>query len=331
MARVAVYGAGSWGTATAVVLADAGCRVALWGRRPELVRAINTTRTNPDYLPGSVLPHAVTATADPAEAADGAEVAFLCVSAQQLRGALGTWAPAIRDDTVLVSLMKGVELGTGLLMSQVIAEVTGAGPERIGVVSGPNLAREIAARQPAASVVACRDLTVAARLQEILRTPCFRPYTNADVIGCELGGAVKNVIALAVGMADGMGLGDNTKATLMTRGLAETSRLGAAMGADPRTFAGLAGMGDLIATCASPLSRNHTFGANLGRGMSVAEAAAAMTQTAEGVTSCASVLDLAKRHGVEMPIAEAVVGVIRAGVRPRTAVKELMGRAAGSE
>ncbi|GGZ14957.1 glycerol-3-phosphate dehydrogenase [NAD(P)+] [Streptomyces inusitatus] len=331
MARVAVYGAGSWGTATAVVLADAGGEVALWGRRPELVRAINVTRTNPDYLPGVVLPDGITATADPAEAADGAEFAFLGVSAQQLRGALTGWAPVIRDDTVLVSLMKGVELGTDLLMSQVIAEVTGAGPDRIAVVSGPNLAKEITARQPAASVVACRDITVAERLQQVLHTPCFRPYTNTDVIGCELGGAVKNVIALAVGMADGMEFGDNTKAALMTRGLAETTRLAVAMGADPQTLAGLAGMGDLIATCASPLSRNHTFGANLGRGLSVTQASAVMTQTAEGVASCVSVLDLARRHAVEMPIAEAVVGVVKDGVHPRTAVKGLMERAAKPE
>ncbi|MER6916415.1 NAD(P)H-dependent glycerol-3-phosphate dehydrogenase [Streptomyces sp. NPDC000594] len=331
VARVAVYGAGSWGTAAAVVLADAGCGVALWGRRPELVRAINTTRTNSEYLPGMVLPDAITATADPAEAADGAEFAFLCVSAQQLRGALAGWAPAVRDDTVLVSLMKGVERGTDLLMSQVIAEVTGAGPDRIAVVSGPNLAREVAARQPAAGVVACRDITVAERLQKVLHTPCFRPYTHTDVIGCELGGAVKNVIALAVGMADGLGLGDNTKATLVTRGLAEITRLALAMGADPQTLAGLAGMGDLITTCASPLSRNHTFGANLGRGLSVAQARAAMTRTAEGVASCESVLALAHRHAVEMPIAEAVVRVVRDGMHPRTAVQDLMARAAGPE
>ncbi|MFF3555846.1 NAD(P)H-dependent glycerol-3-phosphate dehydrogenase [Streptomyces tsukubensis] len=329
--RVAVFGAGSWGTAFAVILADAGCDVTLWGRRPGLVQAINTTHRNPDYLPDAELPYSIRATTDAAEAADGAGIAVLAVSAQHLRKSLTAWAPVLAADTVLVSLMKGVELGTDMLMSDVIADVTGAGPERIAVVSGPNLAGEIVRRQPAASVVACADTTVAERLQHACHTPYFRPYTNTDVVGCELGGAVKNVIALAVGIADGMGLGDNTKAALMTRGLAETGRLGVAMGANPQTLAGLAGMGDLIATCSSPLSRNHTFGANLGKGLTVAEAAAAMKQTAEGVTSCRSVLDLAERHGVEMPIAETVVRVIHEGVSPQGAVKELMSRSAKPE
>lgn len=249
--RVAVFGAGSWGTAFALILADAGCEVSLWARRPELVDAINTTSRNPDYLPDVTLPHGITATADASEAAKGAAVAVLTVTAQTLRDNLIQWAPHL-DDTVLVSLMKGVELGTAKPMSEVIADVTGAGPDRIAVVSGPNLAGEIVRRQPAASVVACKDAAVAERLQAACHTPYFRPYTSTDVIGCELGGAVKNVIALAVGIADGHGLGNNTKAALITRGLAETTRLAQAMGADPQTLAGLAGMGDLVATCASP-------------------------------------------------------------------------------
>jgi glycerol-3-phosphate dehydrogenase (NAD(P)+) len=314
-----------------MVLADAGCEVTLWGRRPDLAEAVNTTRENPDYLPGVRLPAGIRATADPAEAARGADFAVLAVPSQTLRENLARWSGLLTGDTVLVSLMKGVELGTAKRMSEVIEEVAGAGPDRVAVLSGPNLAREIADRQPAASVVACRDESVARRLQAACRTDYFRPYTNTDVVGCELGGAVKNVIALAVGIADGMGLGDNTKASLMTRGLAETARLGAAMGADPQTFAGLAGMGDLIATCSSPLSRNHTFGTNLGRGMTLEETIAVTRQTAEGVKSCRSVLDLARRHGVDMPLTETVVGIVHGGTSPRAAVKELMGRTAKAE
>lgn len=216
-------------------------------------------------------------------------------------------------------------------MSEVIGEVAQAPADRVAVLTGPNLAGEIAARQPAAAVVACTDEAVATRLQTACHTPYFRPYTNTDVVGCELGGAVKNVIGLAVGIADGMGLGDNTKASLMTRGLAETTRLGLAMGADPHTFSGLAGMGDLIATCSSPLSRNHTFGTNLGRGMTLEETIAASTQTAEGVKSCQSVLDLARRHDVDMPITETVVSIVHEGKPPLVAVKELMARSAKPE
>lgn len=329
--RCAVYGTGSWGTTFAMVLADAGCEVALWGRRPELAEAINTTHTNPDYLPGVALPETVRATTDPAEAAQDAEFVVLAVPSQTLRGNLAEWAPLLRPDAVLVSLMKGVELGSAKLMSEVIEEVAKAGPERVAVLSGPNLAPEIAARQPAASVVACRDESVARRIQAACHTAYFRPYTNTDVVGCELGGAIKNVIALAVGIADGMGLGDNTKASLITRGLAETTRLGLAMGADAHTFAGLAGMGDLVATCSSPLSRNNRFGRNLGRGMSLAETIEVTRQTAEGVKSCESVADLGRRHGVDMPITDTVVDIVHNGKPPVVAVKELMSRSAKSE
>ncbi|MFF2661846.1 NAD(P)H-dependent glycerol-3-phosphate dehydrogenase [Kitasatospora sp. NPDC058032] len=331
MTRCAVFGTGSWGTAFAMILADAGCEVTLWGRRQELVDAVNATHSNPDYLPGLRLPDSVRATTDPAEALAGADFAVLVVPSQTLRENLAAWAPLLEPKTVLVSLMKGIELGTVKRMSEVVAEVAGVGPERIAVVSGPNLAPEIANRQPAASVVACTDEAVAKRFQAACHTPYFRPYTNTDVIGCELGGAVKNVIGLAVGMADGMGLGDNTKATLMTRGLAETTRLGLALGADPYTFAGLAGMGDLVATCSSPLSRNHTFGTNLGRGMSLAETIAATRQTAEGVKSCESVLDLARRNGVDMPIVEAVVDVVHNGRPTQEALRALMSRSAKPE
>ncbi|MER7999715.1 MULTISPECIES: NAD(P)H-dependent glycerol-3-phosphate dehydrogenase [unclassified Streptomyces] len=331
MTRVAVFGAGSWGTAFAMILADAGCEVTVWGRRQEVADAINTTRTNPDYLPGFELPDGVRATADPAEAARDAEFTVLTVPSQTLRENLADWAPVLPSDTVLVSLMKGVELGTAKRMSEVIEEVAKAPAERVAVVTGPNLAKEIAGRMPAAAVVACRDEEVARRLQAACHTPYYRPYTNTDVIGCELGGAVKNVIGLAVGIADGMGLGDNTKASLMTRGLAETTRLGLAMGADPHTFSGLAGMGDLIATCSSPLSRNHTFGTNLGRGMTLQETIAVTKQTAEGVKSCESVLDLARRHDVDMPITETVVDIVHSGKPPLVALRELMSRSAKPE
>ncbi|WP_043266280.1 NAD(P)H-dependent glycerol-3-phosphate dehydrogenase [Streptomyces sp. CT34] len=331
MTRCAVFGTGSWGTAFAMVLADAGCEVTLWGRRAALVDAINNGRTNPDYLPGVELPAGVRATTDPAEAARGADFTVLAVPSQTLRANLAEWAPLLPSDTVLVSLMKGVELGTAKRMSEVIEEVAKVPAERVAVLTGPNLAKEVAARQPAAAVVACADEEVARRLQTACHTSYFRPYTNTDVVGCELGGAVKNVIALAVGIATGMGLGDNAKASLITRGLAETTRLGLAMGADAHTFAGLAGMGDLVATCSSPLSRNNTFGTNLGRGMTLQETIAVTKQTAEGVKSCESVLDLARRHGVDMPLTETVVDIVHEGKPPLVALKELMSRTAKSE
>ncbi|RAJ63438.1 glycerol-3-phosphate dehydrogenase (NAD(P)+) [Streptomyces sp. Amel2xB2] len=331
MTKAAVFGTGSWGTAFAMVLADAGCDVTLWGRRAELAEAVNTRRVNPDYLPETELPVRVRATTDPAEAARDAEFTVLAVPSQTLRGNLAAWVPLLHPGTVLVSLMKGVELGTAKRMSEVIEEVAGVEPARVAVLTGPNLAKEIAARRPAASVVACTDAAVAQRLQTACHTPYFRPYTNTDVVGCELGGAVKNVIALAVGIADGMELGDNAKASLITRGLAETTRLGLAMGADAHTFAGLAGMGDLVATCSSPLSRNHTFGTNLGRGMTLEETIAVTRQTAEGVKSCESVRELARLHGVEMPLTETVVGIVHDGKPPLVALKELMSRSAKAE
>ncbi|GGV79568.1 NAD(P)H-dependent glycerol-3-phosphate dehydrogenase [Streptomyces thermoviolaceus] len=329
--KAAVFGTGSWGTAFGMVLADAGCEVTLWARRPELAEAVNSTRTNPDYLPGVELPANVRATADPAEAARDADFTVLAVPSQTLRANLADWRPLLAPGTVLVSLMKGVEVGTAMRMSEVVEDVAKVPAERIAVVTGPNLAREVAARMPAAAVVACSDEAVARRLQTACHTPYFRPYTNTDVIGCELGGAVKNVISLAVGIADGMGLGDNAKGSLITRGLAETTRLGMVLGADPLTFSGLAGLGDLVATCSSPLSRNHTFGTNLGKGMTLQETIAVTRQTAEGVKSCLSVLDLARRHDVDMPITQTVVAIVHEGKSPMAAVKELMARSAKPE
>jgi glycerol-3-phosphate dehydrogenase (NAD(P)+) len=324
-------GAGMWGTTFAQVLCDAGTPAVLWGRRSELTETITTQHENPGYLPGITLTPKLRASADPAEVLEGADVVVFAVPAQTLRQHLTRWFALLPPAAVLVSLMKGIEFGTRQRMSEVIAEVTGAGPDRVAVISGPNLAREIALRQYAATVVACGEETTAKQLQQACHTPYFRPYTNPDVTGCELGGAVKNVIALAVGIAIGMGLGDNTRAMLITRGLAEISRLGAALGADQHTFAGLAGMGDLVATCSSPLSRNRTFGENLGRGMTLADAAPSASQVTEGVKSAQPVLDLARSRGVEMPITEVVVGVTQGRIGIGQAAELLASRSAKPE
>jgi glycerol-3-phosphate dehydrogenase (NAD(P)+) len=329
--RAAVMGAGSWGTTFAQVLCDAGTSTVLCARRPQLAKALAESHENPDYLPGIALTPALEATADPAEALAGADAVVLAVPAQSLRANLAAWAPLIPARALLVSLIKGIELGTCARMSEVITEVLGADSSRVAVISGPNLAGEIVRRQYTATVVACTEPEAALALQAACHTPYFRPYTNADVVGCELGGAVKNIIAIGVGIAVAMGLGDNTKATLITRGLAEIARLGTALGAQPQTFAGLAGMGDLVATCISPLSRNRTFGEYLGRGMSVAEAAAAMNQTVEGAASYVPVLQLARAHGVEMPITEVAEAVMRDGLPIAQAASMLASRSAKPE
>jgi glycerol-3-phosphate dehydrogenase (NAD(P)+) len=308
--RVAVFGAGSWGTAFSIVLADAGNDVTLWARREEVAAAVNDRRENADYLPGVELPPAIQATHDVEKALHGADVVVLATPSQSLRENLTQWAPYVERGATFVSLMKGVELGTLERMSQVIAEITGAGPERIAVISGPNLAKEIARREPAASVVACEDEDVAKMLQARCHSPAFRPYTSVDVLGCELGGAYKNVVALSVGMAVGLGFGDNTTASLITRGLAETARLAMALGANPLTLMGLAGLGDLVATCSSPLSRNRTFGEKLGQGMTTEEIYASTRQVAEGAKSCSSLLALAERTGVDAPIAHHVDALV---------------------
>ena len=308
--KVAIFSAGSWGTAFSMVLADAGNEVALWARREEVAKSINEQRENPDYLPGIELSPSVSATHDAEAALAGADMVVLATPSQSLRANLVQWAPYIERDAVMVSLMKGVELGTLKRMSEVIAEVTGAGPERIAVISGPNLAMEIARREPAASVVACADEEVAQRIQARCHAPAFRPYTSVDVLGCELGGAYKNVVGLAVGMAVGLGFGDNTTASVITRGLAETARLAMALGANPLTLMGLAGLGDLVATCSSPLSRNRSFGVKLGRGMTTEEIYATSRQVAEGAKSCSSLLALAQRTGVDAPIAHHVDALV---------------------
>jgi glycerol-3-phosphate dehydrogenase (NAD(P)+) len=326
MTKAVVVGAGSWGTAFAQVLVDAGTRTTLIARRPEVAAVISRTGRNPDYLPDVELPQALRATADVEEALSGAHLVVLAVPSSTLRDNLKLLLDHVEREAVFVSLMKGIEHGTTMRMTEVIRDVTGVGEEQVAVISGPNLAKEIAARQPAASVVACTDLAVAGWVQGACNSGYFRPYTNHDVIGCELGGAVKNVIALAVGMAAGLGFGDNARASLITRGLAEIGRLGEALGADPLTFAGLAGLGDLVATCSSPLSRNRTFGENLGRGMSVEDVIAITRQTAEGVKSCSSVLELARAAEVEVPITEHVVKVVHEGMTVPEMLQSLLRR-----
>jgi glycerol-3-phosphate dehydrogenase (NAD(P)+) len=329
--RAAVMGAGSWGTTFAQVLCDAGTSTVLYARRPQLAKALRESHENPDYLPGLALTPALDATADPAEALAGADAVVLAVPAQSLRANLADWAPLIGDRALLVSLIKGIELGSTKRMSEVITEVADVPRDSVVVVSGPNLSKEIAVRQPAATVVACVDERNAAAVQRACATAYFRPYRHTDVIGCELGGAVKNVIAIAVGMAEGMGFGDNARASLITRGLAETTRLGRALGADPLTFSGLAGLGDLVATCSSPLSRNRTVGEQLGRGRSLDEIQGDMRMVAEGVKSSLSILDLARKHDVDMPITEHVAAVVHEGLSPRDLVRRLMSRETKSE
>jgi glycerol-3-phosphate dehydrogenase (NAD(P)+) len=320
VSKIAVFGAGSWGTAFSIVVADGGNDVTLWARREEVAASINAQRQNEEYLPGVDLPPSIVATHDVEKAAAGADIVIFATPSQTFRGNLTEWSPYLAEDAVLVSLMKGVELGTLNRMSEVIAQVTGAGPDRVAVISGPNLALEIARREPAASVVACADEEVARMLQDRCHSPAFRPYTSVDVLGCELGGAYKNVVGLAVGMAVGLGFGDNTTASVITRGLAETARLATKLGANPLTLMGLAGLGDLVATCSSPLSRNRGFGEKLGRGMSTDEILASTRQVAEGAKSCASLRALAERTGVDSPIAQYVDDVV-AG---RMTVDEMM-------
>ncbi|CQD21053.1 NAD(P)H-dependent glycerol-3-phosphate dehydrogenase [Mycobacterium europaeum] len=327
---VAVMGAGAWGTALAKVLVEAGgaeAAVTLWARRSDVADRINATRSNPDYLPGTVLPAGVRATTEAAEALDGASTVLLAVPAQTMRANLEGWAPVLREGATLVSLAKGIELGTLMRMSQVIVSVTGVDPAQVAVISGPNLASEIAECQPAATVVACNDSGRAVALQRMLNTGYFRPYTNSDVVGTEIGGACKNVIALACGMAAGVGLGENTAAAIITRGLAEIMRLGIALGAKGATLAGLAGVGDLVATCTSPYSRNRSFGERLGRGGTMESAMQAREgHVVEGVTSCESVLALASSYDVEMPLTDAVHRVCHKGLSVDEAMALLLGR-----
>jgi glycerol-3-phosphate dehydrogenase (NAD(P)+) len=331
---VAIMGAGAWGTALAKVLIEAGgpeAEVTLWARRPVVAERINATRYNPDYLPGTLLPTGIRATSDPAEALSGARTVLLGVPAQTMRANLERWAPLLTRGATLVSLAKGIELGTLMRMSQVIVSVTSVDPTQVAVISGPNLASEIVQRQPAATVVACSDSGRAVALQRMLNSGYFRPYTNSDLVGTEVGGACKNVIALACGMAAGVGLGENTAAAIITRGLAEIMRLGIALGAKGATLAGLAGVGDLVATCTSPRSRNRSLGERLGRGETIQSLLHGTSDggdghVVEGVTSCESVLALASSYDVEMPLTDAVHRVCHRGLSVDEAMALLLGR-----
>ena len=328
--RVAVVGAGSWGTAVAA-LAGAQAPTTVWARRAALAQAINVDRCNHDYLPEASIPDTVRATADLAEAVTGAAVVVMAVPSHGFRTVLAEAADDIDPDATIISLTKGIEQGTLARMTEVVAAEMQRPDGSVGVLTGPNLAREIAVGQPAATVVAIGDEARALSVQQLFMNPTFRVYTNPDVIGCESAGALKNVMALAAGMAHGLGYGDNSKAALITRALAELTRLGVALGGKPLTFAGLAGMGDLIATCISEQSRNRTVGVRLGEGKPIAQIVDEMKMVAEGVKTTEAVLQLARRHDLEMPIAEAVGAVLYEGRSPTEMVESLMTREAKAE
>ncbi len=326
MARVAVMGSGSFGTAMGMIVADAGNDVIMWAREPEVMESINNTHINEMFHPGLELPEGLRVTTDVKEALSEAEIIVLAIPAQTLRENLSTWKLWIEPNAIVVTLMKGIEATSGKRMTEVIAEVGAIPPERVVAISGPNLAREIIQRQPAATTVACVDPANARLVAAAITTAYFRPYWTEDVVGAEVCGSMKNVIALANGMAYGLGYGENAQASMITRGLAEMTRLGIALGANPMTFLGLGGIGDLIATCTSSLSRNRTFGENLGRGLTVDETIERTKQTCEGVKSCAALLELGRANGVEMPITEQVVQVVEHGMSPSEMLGNLMSR-----
>ena len=323
-----VVGAGSWGT-TVAALTSHNATTTLWARRPQLADEINSIHINSAYLPDASLPDALRADSDLARALAGADVVAMAVPSLGFRSVIDEVSKHIGDRVPIVSLSKGLEQSTFKRMSEVIADVMPSNP--VAVLSGPNLAKEILAGQPAASVIACTDVAIARELVAVFSRPTFRLYTNPDVIGCEIGGVVKNVVAIAAGISQGFGFGENSKATLVTRGLAEMSRLGVALGAQSATFSGLAGMGDVMATCASMQSRNTQVGVRLGRGENIDEIVASMNMIAEGVKSSASVIELAHRHSVEMPIAEQVAAVCAGKVSAAEALRALMSRQSKSE
>ena len=314
--RVAVIGAGSWGTAVAT-LVGATQPLSLWACAPELAASMRETRQNATYLPGVELPEGLAVTSSLEEAVEGARIVFMAVPSHGFRDVLNGVQPLAGGIEAVVSLAKGIEIGTNLRMSQVVAEVL---PNvAAGVLTGPNLAREVAEGHPAACVVALPDEDLARRVQALVHTGTFRAYTGTDVVGCEIAGATKNVMAIAAGIGDGLGLGDNTRAVLITRGLAELGRLGVALGGKVLTFGGLAGVGDLVATCASPKSRNRMVGFALGEGRSLDDIVSGMHMVAEGVKSAGPLVGLARSHGVEMPIAEQVQAIVEGRCSPADA------------
>ncbi len=324
MTRVAVMGGGSWGTAFAQVLSDAGNDVVLWARDAVIVEAINARHENPMYHPGVLLPRAVKAVKRPAQALKGADLVILAMPAQTVRPSLEEWGRDIPVDALVLSLAKGIEIGTDLRMSQIVHRVGNIEPERLGVLSGPNLAGEIIRREPAATTVACPDEANAKRLQTLCTSKYFRAFYTTDLIGVEIAGATKNVIALASGIVAGLELGENAQAAIATRGLSEMSKLGTALGGDPITFLGLAGVGDLVATCASPLSRNRSFGVQLGKGRTVDDVISSSRLTCEAVKSCKPIVELARTHEVEMPISELVTEVVHNNLPARELVRRFM-------
>lgn len=326
--KTAFVGAGSWGTATACLVAKKNeGDVSLWARRSELAETINLYHENPEYLPDCELPDTLRATNDLEEALAGAEVVVMAVPSHGFRGVLKEVASIAGREPVYVSLTKGLEVDTRMRMSEVVAqEVDGVASANVAVLTGPNLAKEVVRGYPAASTIACEAEDTGKRLQELFHAPTFRCYTNRDVVGCELGGAFKNVIAIAAGMADGLGFGDNTKATVMTRGLAEMARFSVKFGAEPLTFLGLAGVGDLVATCASPQSRNHSVGIELGKGRKIDEIIGSMNMVAEGVKSCKPIHELGRNAGVWMPITENVVNICHNDYSVEDVVADLLAR-----
>ncbi len=325
--KVAIIGTSSWGTTQAIMLSRRGFQVVLWARTEAEARQLAKDGQNARFLPGLPFPDGLSITASVSQALQGADMVIFAVPSQSLRANVRAVSSHIAPSAIVLSGVKGLEAGSTKRMSQVIAdEMPRCLHNNIAVLSGPNLALEIARGLPAAAVVASGNADVAARAQQVMMSPSFRVYTSADVVGVELGGALKNIIALGAGMSDGLGYGDNAKAGFMTRGLAEISRLGVTMGARPLTFAGLAGLGDLVATCSSALSRNHFLGSELAKGRPLDEVTSSMKGVAEGVTTTAAACEMARRNGVSMPIAEQVHRVLFEGLSLRQAVAELMGR-----
>ena len=320
--RVTVFGAGAWGSTMAQVLHDAGNDVLLWGRSKEVVDEINTRHTNTKYLDHHVLPEGLKASSDIKEAFDHASTYVLAIPAQQLRAMLEEWRSYISPDAVVISTLKGIEISTQMRMTEIIEQMWGV--KKVGVITGPNLADELVLRQPAGAVAAASTQELADYIRELFRTPYYRTYTSTDVMGCELAGAIKSVIALSVGISIGMGFGENTQAMLITRGLNEVARLCAAHGSDPLTAAGLAGMGDLVASCGSPLSRNRTFGEILGSSGSMAVAREKVAKTVEGVASAGAVVEIAHRVGIEVPVIESVADIVNGSLTPEQALQRLM-------
>jgi glycerol-3-phosphate dehydrogenase (NAD(P)+) len=322
MSTVTVFGAGAWGSTMAQVLNDAGNDVLLWGRSEDVIAEINSTHTNKKYLGSHELPLSLQATTDLAQAFAHSRIYVLAIPAQQLRATLQEWKPFFSTDSIIVSTLKGIEISTQMRMTEVIEDVLG--PHAIAIITGPNLADELVLRQPAGAVAAAATQELADLMRDLFRTPYYRVYTSVDVMGCELAGAVKSVIALAVGISIGMGFGENTQAMLITRGLNEVARLCAAHGSDPLSAAGLAGMGDLVASCGSPLSRNRTFGEVLGRTGSMAQASEQVAKTVEGVASAGAVAEIAHRVGIEVPVIEAVGEIVSEQLTPAAALQKLM-------